>query len=122
MTNPIELVADKEAFSFLRGECEKIVNIEKRLPDFSFQHPFSKYFVIEHAYIFRKEFRDFLFKMSNIFEDESVNYMTISPDAIDYYYKHFSFFGLASFNPLTLVERYLPVIVAEMLGCFGGAL
>jgi hypothetical protein len=108
-----ELIIDKEVFSALSDECEKIINTRKRLPDFVFQRSFARYFAIEHSHIDRKEFGLFLFKMSNIFEDESVNYMTIVPHPVDYYYRHYSFFGLASFNSPTLAERYLPVMSRE---------
>jgi hypothetical protein len=105
-----ESVVDKKVFLVLSGECEKIINTRKRLPDFVFQRSFARYFVIEHAHIFTKEFGSFLFKVWSIFEDESVNYMTLDPDPVDYYYRHFSFFGLASFRPARLVERYVPVM------------
>jgi hypothetical protein len=113
MMNQIELIVDKEAFSALSGECEKIINTRKRLPDFVFRRSFTRYFAIEHAHIFKKEFGLFLFNLSNIFQDESVNYMTVEPDPVDYYYQHFSFFGLASFKPSSLVERYVSVMSRE---------
>jgi hypothetical protein len=91
LTNPPELIVNKEAFSLLSGECQKTIDTRKRLPDFVFQHPFAKYFAIEHAHIFKKDFGSFLFKISNIFEDQSVNYMTIEPDPVDYYFRHHSF-------------------------------
>ena len=105
-----ELIIDREVFSVLSDECERIIDTRKRLPDFVFQRSFARYFAIEHSHIGRKEFGLFLFKMSNIFNDESVNYMTIVPHPVDYYYRHYSFFGLASFDPPSLVERYLPVM------------
>jgi len=108
--NPGELVVDPEAYRFLRGECEKIIDTRKRLPDFVFKRPFAKYFAIEHAHIYSGEFGVFLRKLSSAFADASVNYMTIDPDPVDYYYKHFSFFGLATFEPATLVERYVPAM------------
>lgn len=111
--NPVELITDKEAFVALSEECEKVIDTRKRLPDFVFQRPFAKYFAIEHVHILKKEFGSFLSKLSNIFEDESVNYMTLEPDPVDYYYRHFSFFGLASFKPSSLVERYVPVMSRE---------
>ena len=113
MTNPSELIVDGERFTFLGGECEKITNTRKRLPDFVFQRSFARYFAIEHAHISTAEFGSFLFKMSNVFEDESVSYMTVEPHPVDYYYRHFSFFGLASFKPSSLVERYIPVMSRE---------
>jgi len=110
MMNPSELVIDRDAFSVLSGECEKLIDTRKRLPDFVFRRSFAKYFAIEHAHIFKKEFGSFLFQMANIFEDESVNYMTLDPHPLDYYYRRCSFFGLASFKPSSLVGRYVPVM------------
>jgi hypothetical protein len=107
--NPTELIVDKQVFSVLRGECERIINTRKRLPDFVFRRLFAQYFAVEHAHTYRKEFGSFLFKMSKIFEDESVNYMTVD----DYYYRNFSFFGLASFRLSSLEDRYLPVMSRE---------
>jgi hypothetical protein len=109
-SDPGELVVDREAFLVLAEECNKVMDTRKRLPDFVFQHTFAKYFAIEHAHVHRKEFGSFLFKISNIFGDKSVNYMTLEPDPVDYYYRHCSFFGLASFEPSGLVERYVPVM------------
>jgi hypothetical protein len=111
--NPSELVVDREAFSILSAECAKVINTQKRLPDLVFQRPFVKYFAIEHGHIFKKEFGSFLFKMSQIFLDESVNYMTLEPNPVDYYYRYCSFFGLASFKPSNLVDRYMPVMTRE---------
>ena len=110
---PSELVIDREVFSVLSDECEKIIDTRKRLPDFVFQRSFARYFAIEHSHIGRREFALFLLKMSDIFEDEFVNYITLVPHPVDYYYQRCSFFGLASFNPPTLVERYLPVMSRE---------
>jgi len=108
--NPMELVTDRARFLILSAECEKIVNTQKRLPDFVFQCKFARYFAIEHAHIAMKEFGSFLLEVSKIFEDESVNYMTLKPRAVDYYYRNFSFFGTATFEPSSLVDRYLPVM------------
>jgi hypothetical protein len=108
--NPEELVVDKQAFSFLVGECGKIIDTRKRLPDFVFQRTFAKYFAIELGYLQGEKFATFLFNLSKMFADESVNYMTLVPDPVDYYYKNLSFFGLASFKPSSLVERYFCVM------------
>jgi hypothetical protein len=117
--NPPELVADREAFSFLSAECEKIVDTQKRLPDFVFRRSFARYFSIEYAYIYRQEFAAFLLKMSDTFEDESINYMTLNPPAVDYHDSHrCSFFGLASFKPSSILERYVPVISKDRNGPF----
>jgi hypothetical protein len=110
MINPTELAVDREVFSLLRGECEKIIDTQKRLPDFVFQRPFAKYFAIEYAHIYRREFGAFLSKMSGIFDDQSVNYMTLDPRADDECYLRSSFFGLASFESSSLVERYVPAL------------
>jgi hypothetical protein len=111
--NLTELVQDQATFSALREECDKIIDTQKRLPEFVFQRSFAKYFAIEHAHVSRKAFGAFLFKMSNLFEDQLVNYMTVQPDPVDYYYRHLSFFGLASFVPSNLVDRYVPVMSRE---------
>jgi hypothetical protein len=55
----------------------------------------------------------YLFKISNIFEDQSVNYITLDPDPVDYYFRRCSFFGLAAFKPSSLEERYVPVMSRE---------
>jgi hypothetical protein len=110
--NDSELVIDKEALSFLSRECEEIIDTRKRLPDCVFRRSFAKYFAIEYGYIYKESFGSFLFEMSNIFEDESVNYIAIDPHPESYYPKS-SFFGAASFRPSSLVERYVPVLSRE---------
>jgi hypothetical protein len=107
---PRELIVERTAFSVLSDECEKIVNPRQRLPDFVFRHSFPKYFVIEYAHVYKREFGSFLLHLSNIFADERVNYMTLVPHPVDYYFRHHSFFGLASFESSSLVERYIPVM------------
>jgi hypothetical protein len=115
--NSPELVSDREVFSQLSEECEKIVDTRKRLPDFIFKRPFGKYFAIEYAHIYRKEFGTFLFKLSQIMEDDFVNYMALDPPAADYHDKYkCHFFGLASFKPSTLAERYHPAISMDRNG------
>ncbi len=112
--DPPELVADSEVFSALSDECEKIIDTQKRLPGFVFRRPFAKYVPIDYAYIERQEFADFLLKMSNISRDQSVNYMTINPAAVDYHDRfNCAFFGLASFEPSRLLERYVPAISVD---------
>lgn len=108
-----ELVVEKEQFLASAEECQTILDTRKRLPDFVFRRTFPRYFVIEHAHVFGKDFAAFLLKIANLCQDESVNYMTIIPDAVDYYHRHCSFFGLASFSPDTLIERYVPVMTRE---------
>lgn len=102
-----QLVLDEETFSFLKGECETIIDTRKRLPSFVFKRLFAKYFAIEYAYLYRKEFGVFLSKMSNILGDQSVNYMVLDPDPVDWYYQRESFFGLVSLEPSRLPERYV---------------
>ena len=108
-TLPSELVVDEAVFSALRRDCEKLIDTRKRLPDFVFQRSFDKYFAIEHAHIYRKEFGAFLFKLSNMFKDVTVNFMLLDPAPTDLFYRD-SFFGLASFQPERLIERYVPVM------------
>jgi hypothetical protein len=101
-----ELIINRDEFSTLSGECEKIIDTQKRLPDFVFRRPFPKYFAIEYNDVYTEEFGSFLFKLSNIFKDKSVNYMILDPHPVDCYYPRHSFFGLASFEPSSLVEKY----------------
>jgi hypothetical protein len=117
-------------FSVLRGECEKIIDTRKLIPDFVFRRTFAKYVVVDHNYICRSNFGTFLFALSNIFADKSVNYMNIAPDPVDCYYSSSGFFGLASFESSSLVERYAPVmtlsrelslIVGGNVGAFWGS-
>lgn len=110
MINFPELVCDRDIFDIRRRECESIIDTQSRLPDFVFRRAFDSYFVIEHTLLHWKEFGDFLYKLSSLYGDALVNYMTVDPDPVDYYYREFSFFGLASFQPSTLTERYNPVM------------
>jgi hypothetical protein len=107
---PNGLVVDEDVFSVLSAECEKIIDTRKRLPDFVFRRTFSRYFAIEYCHIFKNEFAAFLFQLSNIFGDASVNCMTLDPSPEDKGYRQSSYFGLASFEPSSLVERYVPVL------------
>src|ERR1700674_2851071 len=111
--HPNGLVVDQDLFSRLSGDCEKVIDTRKRLPDFVFRRPFAKYFAIEYAHIYKKEFGAFLFSLSNIFGDESVNYMTLDPAPEDSGYRQRSYFGLASFEPSSLAERYVPTLFRE---------
>jgi hypothetical protein len=105
-----ELVVEKAAFVLLSEECEEIINTRKRLPDFVFRKSFPHYFVIEYVHIAGQSFGDFLSEMSDIFKDESVNYMAIDPPAGQDFYGNFFFFGLISFAASDLRERYAAVM------------
>jgi hypothetical protein len=112
--NPPELVTDREVFSALSTECEEIIDTKKRLPDFVFRRSFARYVPIDYAYIYKQEFAVFLSELSAIFEDKFVNYMTLDPAAVDYRDRlNCSFFGLVSFKPSSLVERYVPAISVD---------
>jgi hypothetical protein len=110
---PNGLVVDENVFSALSAECEKIIDTRQRLPDFVFRSRFAKYFAIEYAHIYKKEFAAFLFSLSNIFGDESVNYMTLDPSPEDSGYRRRSYFGLASFEPSSLVQKYVPTLFRD---------
>jgi hypothetical protein len=114
IVNPPELVTDREVFSVLSAQCEKIIDTRKRLPDFVFRRSFANYVPIDYEYIYTREFAAFLLKLADTFQDESVNYMTLAPPAVDYYERYnCSFFGLASFKPSSLLERYGPAIIGD---------
>ncbi len=105
--NTNEIVVERDTFSILSRECAGIIDMQKRLPDFVFKRSFAKYFVIGYHYIYKKEFGSFLFKAASYFGDELVNYITIEPHPVDGYYPRNSFFGLASFKPADLTDRYV---------------
>jgi len=107
-----KVVSDAEAFSHLCGECEKIIDTRKRLPDFVFRRSFAKYFAIEYAYLYRQEYAAFLSKISNILADEAVSYMVLDPDPIDWYHQHASF-GSISFERSALIETYVPTMYRD---------
>lgn len=107
---PNGLVVDENVFSALSAECEKIIDTRKRLPDFVFRRSFPRYFAIEYCHIFTEKFAAFLFQLSKIFGDELVNYMTLDPSPQHNGYRQRSYFGLASFEPSSLAERYVPVL------------
>jgi hypothetical protein len=115
-----ELVADRQVFSLLRGECEKIIDTQRRLPDFVFRRPFAKYFAIEYAHIYGggaygEQFVSFLSMLSHTFHDDSVNYMVIDPEPGDTYYEQTSSFGVVSFKPASLAGRY-PLVMNPTKG------
>src|SRR4051812_5082973 len=110
MRDPSELVVDSSAFSLLSAQSTSIFKPAKRLPDFVFQRQFRRYFAVEHAHTYGEKFGSFLFKLSQIFGDQSINYMTLEPDPVAYYHRNFQFFGLASFNPSSVMKRYVPVM------------
>jgi hypothetical protein len=108
-----ELITDRNIFLNLRSECEKIIDTHKRLPEFVFRRPFTKYFAVEYGEVHRREFTALLSTMAYSCMDDSVNYMTLDPDPENYYFQHYHFYGLASFRPSTLAERYLPVMFRD---------
>ena len=110
---PKELVVDKEVFAMVAKEGETIINTRKRLPDCVFQRSFAKYYAVEYGYVSRAEFCIFLAKIAATFQDDVVHYITIDPDPVTYYYRHSGFFGLASFKPEMLPERYLAVMTRD---------
>ncbi|HTS16298.1 MAG TPA: hypothetical protein VMP11_01875 [Verrucomicrobiae bacterium] len=113
MNNPPELVTDRNVFLGLRQQCETIIDTKKRFPEFVFRRSFAKYFAIDHGEIHRKEFTSLLERMAYSSKDESVSYMTLAPDPVNYYLKNYKFYGLASFRPASLTERYLPVMFRD---------
>jgi hypothetical protein len=104
--NARELITDEKSFLRLRAQCEEIIDTEKRLPEFVFRRPFEKYFAIEYAHIYKLKFGALLREMSGIFGDESVNYWMLDPHQP----WEGTFFGLISFTPSTLPDRYAEVM------------
>lgn len=116
----------------LKAECEKIIDTRKRLPDFVFQRPFAKYFAIEYAHVYGggdygKKFVSVLSNISNVCQDESVNYMVLDPESGHTLWEQPLSLGVASFRPSSLVERYRlvmdhsKILFAANLGVFWGS-
>ena len=112
--HPPEVVVDREVFFALSAECEKLIDTRKRLPDLVFRRSFANYIAIAYDYIHMQQFAAFLLKLSDICQDKSVNYMTIDPRAVDYLERyHCPYFGLASFGPSSLLDRYVPALAGD---------
>ena len=103
-----ELVADGKEFLRLMSQCEGIIHTEKRLPEFVFRRPFARYFAVEYAHIYRQQFGVLLHEMSVTFGDHSVSYLALDPR--DEYLADSCFFGMISFTPSTLPDRYADVM------------
>lgn len=113
--NAEELIKDRETFSFLKAECEKIIDTRKRLPDFVFRRPFAKYFAIAYAHVYGggdygEKFVSVLSNISDICQDESVNYMVLDPEPGDTFWEQPLSLGVVSFRPSSLAERYTLVM------------
>lgn len=105
-----ELITDKNVFSALRTQCSTVFDIEKRLPEKVFQNKFERYCAFEHSQIGSESFAAYLVDMACRFSDVTVNYMTLEPDPVDYYFKHCGFYGVASFDPATLIDNYMKIM------------
>jgi hypothetical protein len=103
-----EIITDTSKFWSLQNEVEKIIDTRKRLPEFVFRHSFARYYAVYYANAYYK-FATLLGAMSEVFGDESVNYMVLDPPA-DVYYSRASFFGLISFSRSALLRRYVEVM------------
>jgi|HubBroStandDraft_6_1064221.scaffolds.fasta_scaffold821363_1 hypothetical protein len=108
--NHNELITDGNAFSRLRDECSVIIHINKRLPEQVFRQKFAEYFAFEHGMTMRAEFAMFLTNIASGFGDRAVNYMTLDPDPVEFYHKNCGFYGLASFEPSSLIDNYIRVM------------
>lgn len=104
-----EVISNKESFLALRSQCEELFDTKKRLPDFVFRHKFPQYCAIEYRHVYGKVFGELLSSISCTHGDESINYMTLDPEP-DSYYHQSSFYGLTSFRPSEVVERYVPIL------------
>jgi hypothetical protein len=106
---PAEIVADPATFRRLHAECGQIIDNQKLLPDFVFRKPLARYFALEY-YVAHGELGGLLSEVAATCGDERVNYITIDPHPVDCYYKRNSWFGLVSFDPSTIVDRYAYVL------------
>lgn len=105
-----ELSLNKSAFLERFDECSTIFDISRRLPKQVFRRDLHNYYAIEHGYVLRPEFGKFLHQIADKYHDASVNYMSLEPDPVEYYFNRCGFYGLASFNPANLEKNYLSVM------------
>jgi hypothetical protein len=101
----IELVSAPEESLRLRAQCEEIIDTGKRLPDFVFRRPFTNYYAVEYAHLYKGKFGQLLHELSRPFGDDSLSYMMLDPEPWEGV-----FFGLVSFTLATLTERYSQVM------------
>jgi len=107
--SPQEMVRDTERYRLLTSEARQLVDVAKRLPDFVFRRTFARYYAIAYAYLYREEFGNLLSGLANACHDETVNYITLDPTP-EYFYHETSFYGVISFSPSDVAERYVLVM------------
>jgi len=105
-----KLVHQRDIFSTLSEESGKIIYPDRRLPGFVFKNTFDKYLPMEYEYVNRPHFPALLKELSDQYNDERVNYVTIEPDPVKYYLDVHGFYGMASFRPIELAEAYFPTM------------
>ena len=88
-----ELIADRTAFGLLRKQSGMVFDFIQRLPGNVFSAPFNHHYAFSHAQLFRRTFPKILTDLSYFFADSAVNYMTLNPDPVEYYFKRFGFFA-----------------------------
>jgi hypothetical protein len=108
--NHSELITDSNAFCALRSECDLIFDTSKRLPEPVFRQKAVSFYAFAYDYIANKDSATFLANIAEEFGDSVVNYMTVTPDPVDYYFKRFGFYGLASFETSALIDNYWRVM------------
>ena len=104
-----ELIQSTKVFQKMETDVSEVFLSKKRIPEQVFLHNW-KYYSFDHRLIFSIEFPYFLIDLSKIFTDITINYMSILPSAVDYYFNNFGFYGAASFETDRLINRYLRVM------------
>ena len=107
----IELVSDAETFLRLSAQCEEVFDTSKRLPEFVFHCHFARCFAVEYGHLYRPQFGSLLRELSRMSGDDSVSYRMLDPNPWEG-----AFFGLISFVPSTLPDRYAEVMNPK-IGC-----
>ena len=110
---PAELAVDTVTGSALRLECGAVIDVDRRLPDFVFRQRFVKYFVAEYSAVYRREFGSFLSQLAAIYGDNRVNYLMVDPKLKVPFGATAACSGLASFDPIHLEERYIPIMYRD---------
>ena len=105
-----QLITEEGMFSALMAECDTIFSAKQKLPQQVFLKKFKKFYAFSYSQTLKDEFAKFLSTIAADFSDERVNYVTLEPDPVKYYFKHCGFYGLASFKPMKLMDNYTKVM------------
>ncbi len=76
-------------FSDLRSEVESVIDTARRLPHLAFRTTTGLVDICEYEEILTDEFAEVLRSLCDVHGDESVVFVTLEPDPLEYYVKHY---------------------------------